>query len=255
MNHLTILSSAQVDRLKGEVDASVELYRASPEFPLPDGSTLLQTPIEAGSPPDLVVNPDRHTADDAENAVRIYKWLPDIDKTQAADPRLWTTLGLREFWRYMQQRWPVESASTVTSRYFVTGGRKALNRHGIARLWWGAALTYAPWEQSEQLTIFKSEDPARFTRVFFSQQQYAVDLMERNQGASLLLRTCVLAALEEVGPTVTQRDDLSQRVGKNLNLLLQTQQLEARLAEEARDTILRLVGDVADGLRAATTRA
>ncbi len=252
MNHLTILSSTQVDHFKGQVDVSVELYRASPESPLPDGSTLLQTPIEADSPPDLVVDPKQHTADDAENAVRIYKWLPDLDSTQAADPRLWTTLGLREFWGYMQQRWPVESAATVTSRYFVTGGRKALNRHGIARLWWGAALTYAPWEENDQLTIFKCEDPARFTRVFFSQQQYAVDLMERNQGASLLLRTCVLAALEEVGSTVTQRDDLSQRVGKELNLLLQTQQLEARPAGEVRDTIRRLVEDVADGLRATT---
>jgi hypothetical protein len=250
MNHLTILSSAQVDRLRGHIDKNVDVYKADAAYPLPEVGTLLQTPIEVGETPELTVDPDRHTADDADNAIRIYHWLSGLNRTQAADPRLWTTLALREFWNYMQRRWVVENASTVKSRYFVTGGRKALNRQGIARLWWGAALTHAPWERNQKLAIFRSDDPARFTRVFFSQQQYAVDLMERNLGGSLLIRTCVLEALEHVGPKVRQRDDLSQAVGRNLNQLLQTQQLEAQPPEKVRETILQLVERVAERLLA-----
>lgn len=242
MSGLRILSFSQVDRLRHEAASNLTPYQGDVPLPLPDESSLLTTLIDAPGRPDLVVDPSRHTADDAENAVRVFKWLPDLDLTQAADARLWTTLGLREFWGYMQKRWPVASASTVESRYFVTGGRKALNRHGIARLWWGAALTYAPWERQEELLIFRSNDPARFTRVLFSQQQYAVDLMERNLGGSLLLRISVLAALEEFGPAVSKRDDLSQQVGKDLNQLLQTQQLETRPAEEVRDVVRNLVG-------------
>lgn len=247
MSHLTILSSTHVDRLRGRIEADLEVYKTGAEFLLPDAGSLLQTTIEHEQKPELTFDPkpNQRTADDADNAVKIYHWLAALSRTQAADPRLWTTLGFREFWTYMRQRWAVEKLGTITDRYFVTGGRKALNRQGIARLWWGAALTYAPWEKNDALTIFKSEDPARFTRVFFSQQQYAVDLMERNLGGSLLLRTCVLAALEVVGPKVSSRDDLSQTVGKDLNQLLQTQQLETQSVVKIRERILRLVEEAA----------
>ncbi|MCK5945525.1 MAG: hypothetical protein KAI24_26280 [Planctomycetes bacterium] len=251
MSHLTILSLSQVSSLRQRVDAEMATYTTADSFPLPEASTMLSTPIDAATPPDLVVDQDRRTAHDAENAIAVFRWLPDLDLTQAADPRLWTTLGLREFWRYMGQRWPAAKASTITSRYFVTGGRQALNRHGIARLWWGAKLTYAPWERDESLEIFKGEDPGRFTRVFFAQQMYAVDLMERNLGSSLMLRTCVLAALEEFGPKVSQRDDLSQLVGKGLNQVLQTRQLESRPVAEVRETVRSLVADIAGTLRPA----
>lgn len=248
MTRLRILSLPQVDRLRQEATSNLSPFQVTGPFPLPEESTLLPTLIEAPNPPSLVVDPTRHTADDAANAIRVFQWLSDLDMTQAADPRLWTTLGLREFWGYMQKRWPVASTSTTESRYFVTGGRKALNRHGIARLWWGAALTYAPWDRQEDLSIFRSEDPARFTKVLFSQQQYAVDLMERNLGGSLLLRISVLASLEEFGPTVRKRDDLSQQIGKDLNQLLQTQQLETRPAQEVRDIVRNLVRRVAKDL-------
>ena len=255
MSHLTILSSTQVEQLRGRIETDLEIHKTASEFPLPDAGSLLQTTIEYEQQPELKLDPNRRTADDADNAVKIYNWLPSLDRTQAADPRLWTTLGFRNFWRYMQQRWVVDKPGTVTDRYFVTGGRKALNRQGIARLWWGAALTYAPWEKSEELAIFKSEDPARFTRVFFSQQQYAVDLMERNLGGSRLLRTCLLAALEAVGPKVSSRDDLSQTVGKDLNQLLQTQQLETQPVEKVRDRVLRLVDDAANRLGTSNSTA
>jgi hypothetical protein len=255
VSRLRILSRPQIEHIRAQTDADLTQFRGPSIFPLPDESTLLWTLIDAERAPELIVDPERHTADDAENAVKLLKWLPNLDKTQAADPRLWTTLGLREFWSYMQNRWPVASEATVVSRYLVSGGRKALNRQGVARLWWGAALTYAPWERHETLGIFKSNDPARFTRVFFSQQQYAVDLMERNLGGSLLLRTCVLAGLEEFGPKVQQRDDLSQAVGKNLNQLLQTHQLETKPPAEVRDEIRRVVEDVANSLRPAAVRS
>lgn len=249
MKPLTILSSVQIDRLRKDIEGAIGSHSTADHVALPDAAELLRTPIQVAEPPKLEVDANDHTAADAENAVRIRKWLPDLTPTQAADPRLWTTLALREFWGYMQQRWPFASDATKLTRHFMKGGREDLNRQGIARLWWGAELTYAPWDRDPQLEIFRSADLARFTRVFFTQQQYAVDLMERRLGSSVVLRTCVLAALEALAPTVSNKDSLSRSLGKELNQLLQTQQLESRSAVEVRDTVMSVARAIAETLK------
>jgi hypothetical protein len=119
---------------------------------------------------------------DIENAIHLHKAMPEFSRLQARDPRLWTRLCHVELWPYMRKRWPIEkylkdgptmAQGRVLERYFIAQSQsRALMRNGVARLWWGAQLTYDP----------ARADPYQLTRVLFSTLDIAQQILERGMG-------------------------------------------------------------------------
>src|SRR4051794_19139540 len=152
MTTLDVFRTAFTETLQTAIRTNIERYSEEetwvtdiPAFAskqLPSAVTLKDT-LE------LLV-PEEGDLRDVENAMRLHRALPHLTRLQARDPRLWSRLAHVELWTYMRRRWPVERfedidkrVRLVESRYFVTQSQsRALLRHGIARLWWAAALSY-----------------------------------------------------------------------------------------------------------------
>jgi hypothetical protein len=214
---------------------SLELYASAASFPGIVDADLLNTAVAIpDSPPTLVMssgNIQDVAATDCENAILLYNYLPGLSRTQAADSRLWVTLAHTTFWDYVRARWGEDDRSrlrtAVLRHWFVPegGSKAALRTQAISRLWWAAHLTYAPWEGDPQLSVFETADKFHFTRVLLKRQQIYFDLVERDYGSDLRLRTCILDALDRYLPSVSWKDGLSRESSKRLNLLLKHQQV------------------------------
>jgi len=134
----------------------------------------LSLPVSHGIPNVLTV--ESKTGVDRENAPRVHEYLGEMDRANASDARLWVYLAFATYRSYMEKRWPLSPndggswKGRVRDRWLLHNGaitRGRLVRHGIARLWWVAHLTYdcdsgTPREQLDgyALTqeVFKSED-------------------------------------------------------------------------------------------------
>ena len=66
--------------------SQADKYYLPPELPLLN--TLIQIPDEA---PELQISGDR-AEDDLQNAIKLYQYLGNLDRTQATDQRLWACL-------------------------------------------------------------------------------------------------------------------------------------------------------------------
>jgi hypothetical protein len=238
MRTLQILRSDKVLKLRQAAehdDRALEAYAGASPFPGISDADLMNTTIQVpDTPPQLVVaghSRQERPAQDAENAILVYRYLETLTRTQAADPRLWVSLAHTTFFEYVKARWGVTDRAglrkSVLGNWFLPRGqgKAALRRQAISRLWWAAYLTHAPWKENPELEVFKTADEFRFTRILFRQQQIYVDLIERNYGSDLRLRICLLDSLDKYLVTVTRRDDLSREASKLLNLLLKHRQV------------------------------
>ena len=117
---------------------------------------------------------------DFANSKKIYDaFMNTISPVQASDPRLWVLLA-HTYWDYMKGRWPIDPPSRnstkdkdmiskIGSRYFFQASMgKAFVRHGIARLYWGAYLTYDK----------ESSEPYKMTQYLFKKQDTFVQATE-----------------------------------------------------------------------------
>src|SRR5579862_6045409 len=94
-------------------------------------------------PPTLMVGEEDNPKNDAENARRIYNWLPTLPPAVAMEERLWGHLTHCVFADYMAARWPVTAENIIHRRYlFEDKTFAALARNGISRLWWAGKLTH-----------------------------------------------------------------------------------------------------------------
>jgi hypothetical protein len=238
--------------------AALDVYASGAAFEaVPDDDLLNTTVSVADSAPNLAAPAGTKqdvAAHDAENAILIYGYLGPLTRTQAADARLWTTLAHTTFWGYTRARWGEQDRQRLTSavlrHWFVPegAGKAALRTQSISRLWWAAHLTHAPWEQDAELSVFKTADRFRFTRILLRRQQIYFDLIERNYGSDLRLRICVLDALDRHMPSLSWRDVLSREASKRLNLLLKNRQVGSLELDSLRELCDALVADVATRL-------
>lgn len=151
---------------------------------------------------------------DAANARTIYeKMKGSINPRMASDLRLWGLLAHREFYSYMVNRWTshkysdayddIEGGATIDREYgaikdrffFGASNGKAFVRQGIARLYWGAYLTYDERNGS---------DPYELTDYIFSKQDLFGAATERLLGRN---KTFLLASLK----TLKQTGDISRQ--------------------------------------------
>lgn len=148
----------------------------------------------------------RDRSEDAENSIRVHQWLRHLPRAAATDARLWTYLSHAEYFEYCRARWDVPSdieaaRRAIVSHWFVGGGRGGLRRNAVARLWWAAALTFAPWDMDSELDHWRKPDPYHFTRVLLSNQDVYQGVVERRFGSSLRVRILLLQAIDEIGAT------------------------------------------------------
>ncbi len=126
---------------------------------------------------------------DAENARIIYNAFRILSASDASDIRLWVYLSHGPLFKYMKTRWPVaddneKAAKRVAERWLFQNNSpvRALSRHGLSRLWWGAHLTYAPWELDEYFAELECSDQFMYTKVAFEYQDVCEGLWGRGMG-------------------------------------------------------------------------
>ncbi len=159
-----------------------------------------------------LLNRAKSVLNDFENSKIIYANMINLSDIQATDERIWTFLTHVDCWEYMQSRWPVENGSRISERYLVSSGKRGLLRNGISRLWWGARLTYLPFD----------EDPFRLTKILFKNQNLFQHLMERGYTNNRTLLKMVLSSIEKIDmsdETFFSQREISQKYPKYLNLL------------------------------------
>ena len=175
---------------------------------------LLLLPVALGHAEPLSVG------DDGSNSILVHDYIGEKDRANAADPRLWTYLALVTYREYMEHRWPVTGMKKWKERIrdrwlLVNATRSKLMRHGIARLWWIACLT---WDATGKMALSsKKNDPYAYTREALGTEDYVVGLFERKIGA---MPSVVRAVLEHLADEEIKSSGLyARRLLKGLRLV------------------------------------
>ena len=181
MAKLRVFKNQYLLNLETSITTNIDHYKNSDsDFFLGDGSGILESSYDI---PDEapILDPEN----DPENAIRLFEYLAQIDKTAASDPRLWVYLAHTTFCEYAIERWGInkkdEPEKTVAWRLFTNGDARTLRRHAIARLWWATRLTVAPWEDNPFFEPFKKDDRYYYTRILMQDETTSSDLLERVQ--------------------------------------------------------------------------
>ncbi|WP_144244395.1 DUF6339 family protein [Pseudohaliea rubra] len=204
-----------LDAAESPVDflASADSIIARPENTLP-------LPVSLGIPDELKVFGTR--AIDTDNAPRVHDYLGEMDRANASDARLWNYLALATYRSYMEKRWgllktaddPTAWKRRVKDRWLlhpaaITRGR--LVRHGIARLWWVAHLTY-----SRSKAAASADDRYAYTREVFKSEDRINAIFDREVGANPAVVTAILDHAIDAGSAAT--DKYLQRIMQFLTL-------------------------------------
>lgn len=172
---------------------------------------------------------------DVDNAIKLYDFLQNLDKTQASDKRLWIYLSHVTFREYTMQRWPLrvtkedltnnqearrKAVNYISERWFLSGNARSLRRHSIARLWWASYLTVSPWEKDpDYFKSLENSDKYVYTRTLFSNQDIVQQILERKLGWSDRLLVAILEYLRQ-NPDFAQNRIAVRNLIKELNLVL-----------------------------------
>ncbi|ERH31169.1 DUF6339 family protein [Alloscardovia omnicolens] len=131
---------------------------------------------------------------DFENSRMLFESLKDrLKMLDATDMRLWTYLAHANFWDYMVSRWSLANTQSrdspverVKKRYLDKESiSKRYTRHGIARLYWNAYLTYDE----------ENADPYEGMKFLYNQQDNVVNLTERSFSHNKMLMKIILRTL------------------------------------------------------------
>lgn len=125
------------------------------------------------------IRPGSRGGIDVANAPAVHEYLGEMSRANAADPRLWTYLAFATYRSYMLERWPLDPSlnwrGRIADRWLMTSStRGRIARHGIARLWWLAHLTFDPAD---------TDDPYAATRTVLSREDAVIGLLDREIGA------------------------------------------------------------------------
>lgn len=147
-------------------------------------SNTLALPYDSGDADPLIVGALGSRGRDIYNAAPVYEFVGAIDRANASDGRLWTYLAFVTYRDYMEQRWPLVGdkwKNRVRDRWLLTGStRGSLIRHGIARLWWIANLTYDP--HLEQPLTSSTGDAFAYTKAILGNEDRVLGLFDREAG-------------------------------------------------------------------------
>lgn len=191
---------------------------------------------------------------DVENSIKVFEYLQNLDKTQASDKRLWIYLSHVTFREYTLGRWGIKTSqdelaisadarrkaiSYVAEHWFLSGSSRSLRRHSIARLWWAAYLTAAPWETDpEYFAGLDTSDKYTYTKILFSTQDIYQQTLERNLGRSNKMLIAILEYLRQ-NPETSQNREAIRSIMKELNLMLGYRKLAVLSFDELVEVIAR----------------
>lgn len=218
-----------------------------------DESRIKPTPLPLhGGVPELV-RPDGSAPveDDAKNAILVYKYLGRMTEEQAADRRLWSYLTHAEFRPYTYARWgKPKTVDVVKNRWFMLRERQGLLGNAMARLWWGAHLTHAPWERDPYLEPLGKLrlDEFEYTRLLYQNQNIFQGVLARRFGSSLRLRIGFLEALRRRASRFANLTDLSEQVERRINLVCSYRELAELPFEKLMSILEGMVVGVMAGL-------
>lgn len=179
----------------------------------------LSLPISLGKPDPLSISGSRSM--DVDNAPRVHEYLGEMDRANASDARLWNYLALATYRNYMEARWPLQDGGEdpdawkrrVKDRWLLHNAsitRGKLVRHGIARLWWVAHLTY---NNSGSRSI---DGPYTYTKEVFKSEDRINAIFDREVGAISVVVEAVLDHAMTAGTAAT--DKYLQRIMQFLTL-------------------------------------
>lgn len=259
-----IFKKSAAERLRNELrsDASLESYFKE-SFPVKNEELWPSTIIVEGRPPILHAPDDDPVSGDLENAIALHKYYRNLDETQASDPRLWAYLSHVEFRKYTLARWGLDGTYSdikdnrekkakainyLLEHWFAVGGNdRDLRRHAIARLWWAAHLTYAPWEADpEFFSDLKKDDAYFYTRVLFSTQDIYQQVLERAMGRSNRVLISVLDYLATHQEFAGSREKVRSLM-KELNLAYGTKKIIVLDRKSLRELIELTASEISKG--------
>ena len=170
-------------------------------------NNLLKYPTNLGVPCELKVEGKR--AVDINNAPLVHEYLGEMDRSNAADPRLWVYLSHVTYRTYMENRWPINETvenwkNRIEDRWLLPMGnttRGRLVRHGVARLWWVAHLTYIHHREKGDST----NDPYFYTREVFKSEDRLNSIFDREVGALPQVMFCVLDHAASLGDKASDK--------------------------------------------------
>ena len=275
-----IFRRAGLARIKSELRDGKALkgYFEEP-FRVKPKEVMLSTIELRGKSPKLKAPKRDPVSADLRNAIALHSYYSNLDETQASAPRLWAYLSHVEFRKYTLARWGLDGSfkdlknenkkinaiNQLIDHWFVSGNDRDLRRHAIARLWWAAHLTYAPWERDpEYFADLKCEDPYHFTRVLLATQDIYQQVLERAMGRSNRILISILYYLDHNPYFAASREQIRE-LTKELNLLYGTKKIIGLDRSSLRGLIENVASGVAtdgavaaqggsDGRRASGTR-
>lgn len=253
-----IFKRAAVEQLRSDLrsGASLKNYFDS-QFPVKE-KDLLSSGIETNGKTPVLKAPKHDPVEaDLENAITLYEYYRKLDETQASDPRFWAYLSHVEFRDYCRVRWGFKEAyKEVTAEekakattyffehWFISGNDRDLRRHAIARLWWAAHLTHAPWEADpEFFGDLKKDDPYYYTRILLSTQDIYQQVLERAMGRSNRILISVLDYLARNKKFAQTRDKVRSLM-KELNLVYGTKKIIALDRKELKSVIEKICSEI-----------
>lgn len=207
-NKARALSYKALVELKSALDAaeSPNDFLAEADAILASSENILELPLDLGSPDSLDAGSPSDTGRDVYNAPRVYEYLGALDRANASDRRLWTYLAFANYREYMEKRWPLEDIRSWKGRVqdrwlMLNSSRGSLVRHGVARLWWVAALTY---DAKKDYRLSKETDNSfAYTEEVFRNEDRLNALFDREAGALPELVKAVLEHASQGGSYAT----------------------------------------------------
>lgn len=259
-----IFKRAVVDKMRNDLRSAISLENYFKEdFPVNEAELLTSTIALESKPPVLATPENDPVSADLDNAIALHEHYKNLDETQASDPRLWTYLSHVEFRKYSLTRWGLnvsleslkdsveknKAINYLLEHWFISGNDRDLRRHAIARLWWAAHLTYAPWETDpEFFGGLKKDDPYYYTGILLSTQDIYQQVLERAMGRSNRILISVLDYLGTHSEFASSRERV-RKLMKELNLAYGTKKIITLEANSLKDLIEKTAADI----NAATT--
>lgn len=229
-----IFKRAVVEQMRADLRSGKSLKSYFEEsYSVKEKDLLPSTILVQGKPPILKAPKKDPVMADLENSIALHEFYKNIDETQASDSRLWAYLSHVEFRKYSLARWGLaedykdlktndakqRAINQLSEHWFVSGNDRDLRRHAIARLWWAAHLTYAPWERDpEFFGDLKNIDPYFYTRILLSTQDIYQQVLERSMGRSDRILISILDYLGRNRKFAESRERI-RNLAKELNLV------------------------------------